>query len=122
MYKGSGITIYVVLRSSIHIGINLDGALASTFKWVDDNTCLHATSPGCFNYPIYSAQSLEYGDHNVELSMLTVDPSAKNLSYSDFYFDYATVNETLMTVTPPTPVISPAATLAPAVGNNIPNQ
>jgi len=105
---GSGITIYNVIRSSVTIGITVDGR-SSTYNFVDDNSCLNNTNSGCFNTSTYDAQSLPYGDHNLTISMFTVAPSVRNLSYSDFYLDYVSVNETRSDIQIP-PSISPVPT------------
>ena len=109
---GSGITIYNVIRSSATAGITVDGQ-SSTYNFVDNNSCLNATNSGCFNTSIYDAQYLPYGDHNVTISMFMVPQSARNLSYSDFYFDYVSVNQTRAEVAWPSPIISPAPTTSP---------
>jgi hypothetical protein len=113
---GSGITIYNVIRSSVTIGITVDGR-SSTYNFADDNSCLNDTYSGCFNTSTYDAQSLPYGDHNVTISMFTVAPSARNLSYSDFYLDYVSVNETRTDANSPSPIISPIPTPSPTPTN-----
>jgi len=116
-FRGSGITIYNVIRSSMTVGITIDGQ-SSTYNFADNNSCLNATNSGCFNTSIYDAQYLPYGDYNVTISMFTVPQSSRNLLYSDFYLDYVSVNDTRTEVTSPSPVISPVPTTSPTPTNS----
>jgi len=111
-FTGSGVTVYNVIRSSITVGITIEGR-SSTYSFADDNSCLNNTNSGCFNTSIYDAQSLPYGDHNLSISMFSVPPSVRSFNYSDFYLDYVSVNETPTDTIVPSPIISPAPTILP---------
>ena len=52
--------------------------------------------------------------------MLTIPSWATNLSYTDFYFDYATVNETRTDVTSPPSIILPAPTTPSTINSTSP--
>jgi hypothetical protein len=112
-FTGSGITIYCVIRSSLTIGITVDGT-SSTYNFADDNSCLNSQQLGCFNQTVYDAQILPYGDHNVTISMYSVPQSARDLSYSDFYLDYVAINDTVPSSSPSS--VSPSPSISPVPG------
>jgi hypothetical protein len=93
--KGSGIDIYNVIREQLNMSFTIDGGSSSIFTYSTDNGCyLGVPGDGCFNKSVYNAQSLTYGTHVLNITMLTYSqgPAAPPQFKNDFFFDYAVIN------------------------------
>jgi hypothetical protein len=110
--KGSGIDIYNVIRQQLNMSFTIDGGSSSIFAYSGDNGCFYnVTLEGCFNKSVYNAQSLTYGTHVLNITMLSSpNPPPDFYSYSDFYFDYAVINTSSSAIPSSTSSAVPSST------------
>ena len=90
--KGTGISVYNVIREQLNLSFTLDGGPSTAYVYSWDTRCYSASpgSPsGCYNTSVYNAQSLSYGPHTLNITMFTYLPTQ---SYSDFFLDYAAIS------------------------------
>ena len=72
----------------------LDGAPPSAFTYDWESQCYTRDPDGCYNMSVYNTQSLTYGTHVLNITMLTYQSPGITLPgarYSDFWFDYAVI-------------------------------
>ena len=72
----------------------LDGGSPSTFNYPWDTRCYEYSS-GCYNTSVYNAQSLTYGAHILNITMLSYLGPGNTFggaNFSDFWFDYAVIS------------------------------
>jgi hypothetical protein len=84
----------VELEYAINFQVSIDGSAQTPFQF--DGVCAPA-APSCnptFNFTIYDIQSLQSGNHTLDLTLLNATGSNSSSNYTFFYFDYAVVNET----------------------------
>jgi hypothetical protein len=74
----------------LNASMALDGNFSKSY--VHDVSCVRQSPRGCYNTTLYDVQSLEYGDHVLEISLQDYLGD-----YSNFNFDYVFVNETRYT-------------------------
>jgi hypothetical protein len=93
--KGTGIDIYNMIRTQMNASFTLDGGSSSIFAYSWDSRCWGDTSSGCYNMSVYNAQSLTFGAHYLNITMLSYGgPGAGRHTDagSDFMFDYAVIS------------------------------
>jgi hypothetical protein len=101
--KGTGINVYNVIRAQMDANFALDGAPPSAFTYDWESQCYTRDPDGCYNMSVYNTQSLTYGTHVLNITMLTYQSSGntfQSTTYSDFWFDYAVISTPTSTVIP----------------------
>ena len=102
--KGTGINVRNVIVFQMNASFTLDGGPPSVFAYSWDTRCYDGALTDCYNVSVYNAQSLTYGAHILNITMLTYYQDPGNTSYgeyySDFAFDYAVISTTTSTVIP----------------------
>jgi hypothetical protein len=105
--KGTGITVYNVIRTQMNCSFILDGGSSSAFVYPYDPRCYqrNVNGPwGCYNSSFYNAQSLTYGAHTLNITLLTYLGSQNFIggltASTDFWFDYALISSTSSSSSP----------------------
>ncbi|KAF8338366.1 hypothetical protein F5887DRAFT_517091 [Amanita rubescens] len=107
-FTGTGITLYMTLVYTTNFTVNIDGGIPIQFLFVQPSN-----SSALYNFTVYNQQSLQFGNHNLDLMLLDTNETGDGAHNSNFLFDYAEVNDT----TPSTGVTpSPGARKGIAVG------
>jgi hypothetical protein len=108
--KGSGIATYSVIRLQLNLSFTIDGGSSSISTYSADNGCwLNSPLDGCFNISVHNAQSLTYGTHVLNITMLTYSQDSRVDSPSDFYFDYAVINTSSSAIPSSTGNLTPSS-------------
>ena len=66
--KGTGINVRNVIQVQMNASFTLDGYTPSVFAY--DTRCSDLPLTGCYNVSVYNAQSLTYGAHILNITML----------------------------------------------------
>jgi hypothetical protein len=95
--KGTGINVHNVIQTQMNASFSLDGDSPSVFAYSWDIRCYTGGGDGpfgCYNASVYNAQSLTYGAHILNITMLSYIGPGNTLdgTYSDFIFDYAVIS------------------------------
>jgi hypothetical protein len=92
--------------------VSIDGGPQTQYQINDmcDPTDCYDT----FNFSAYNIQSLQSGNHTLDLTLLNATGVNNDENYTDFFFDYAMVNETHAF---PTQVISSTSTPSTAAAH-----
>jgi hypothetical protein len=91
---GSGMTLYVILIYAINFQVSIDGGGQTQYQF--DGVC-DPTASSCafvYNFTAYNTQSLQPGDHTLDLKLLNATGINANQNLTLFQFQYAVVNET----------------------------
>lgn len=97
----------------MNASFTLDGGTPTAFVYSWDTRCLgdQGSPTGCYNTSVYNAQSLNYGTHMLNITMLLYAGNTfTGETYDDFFFDYAVIS------TPTSPPAIPSST-----GHAVPN-
>jgi hypothetical protein len=85
----------VLLAWAIGFQVGIDGGVQTQYQF--NGVCDSSCNP-TYNFTAYSIQSLQSGNHTLDLTLLTatgVNVGINNdENYTAFYFDHAVVNET----------------------------
>ena len=78
----------------MNTSFTLDGGSSSAFVYSWDSQCYSQDPDGCYNTSVYNNQSLTYGAHTLNITMLlyTGPNTFEGITASDFWFDYAVIS------------------------------
>jgi hypothetical protein len=88
--------MYVVLIKAINFQVSIDGGAETQFQFDGSGTCQELGGLDCptkYNFTVYN-ESLPFGSHILDLTLLNATGSYSDGNYTSFQFDYAVVNET----------------------------
>src|SRR3984957_13547407 len=85
---GSGITLYMTLVYTTNFTVSIDGSIPMEFFF--------NAPPGIiFNFTAYDQQTLQFGNHNLDLMLQDTNETADAAHNSNFLCDYASIYETM---------------------------
>ena len=93
----------MILADAIGFNVSVDGDTPTQLQF--NGTC-DPDNP-VINFTVFDVQSLAVGNHTLDLNLINATGECNCKNYSDFLFDYASVNETT-----PTPATSTNTTSA----------
>ena len=99
--KGTGINVRNVIQIQMNASFTLDGGPPWVFVYSWDTWCYDGGFTGCYNVPVYNAQSLTYSAHILNITMvsnLDLGTAFAADNFSNFVFDYAVISTPISTV------------------------
>jgi hypothetical protein len=90
--KGTGINIHNVITVQMNCNFSLDGGSSSAFVYSPVPGCFSDVTSGCYNASVYNSQSLSYGAHTLNITLLSYLGSNTVHGYTDFYLDYVVIS------------------------------
>jgi hypothetical protein len=93
--KGTGIKVFNAIYEIINITFTLDRGSSSA-------SGLQTCRPWCYNTSVYITQSLTYGAHTLNITMLTYTLN-DSIYHSSFWFDYAFISSPMSSGIPLAP-------------------
>ncbi len=67
--------------------VSIDGSTPIRFLFVQPSSI-------SYNFTAYNQQSLQFGNHNLDLMLLDANETSDGAHNSNFLFDYADINDT----------------------------
>jgi hypothetical protein len=84
---GSGITLYMTFEYISNFTVSIDNSTPIQFLFYRSGL------PALYNFTAYDQQSLQFGNHNLDLKQLDTNETGDSAHNSNFLFDYAVINE-----------------------------
>src|ERR1700722_11915765 len=108
---GSGITLYMTLVYTTNFTVSIDGSIPMEFFF--------NAPPGIiFNFTAYDQQTLQFGNHNLDLMLQDTNETADAAHNSNFLFDYASIYETMPSPGGTTSLVSSSSVSSSSVSSS----